>query len=236
MKIMDNQQLKIKNAQKFFLRPDMVYGNYRTIKEVKIQTKKCMETRWECIYIPTGEIKLQKGSYLSKFQTGEEQEQYLQELVEEDKHQQGFRNYLYRTSQHNAENRSHEFNLSYKEFIDLITQSCYYCGDSPKPASIELLKKRGNPKQPTFYYNGIDRIDSKGKYEIENCVPCCSVCNYMKRILKQSDFYIQICKIYKHLDLSSTTIPEGSTSQAYGDGNGELLPGDAEDEDIVSTL
>ena len=218
---MGNQQLKTKNAQKYFLKPNQIYGNYKTIEEVKIQTEKCLETRWKCLHIPTGKEKLCRAAYLAQFQTSEEHEEYLKKLVEEDKHQQGFRNYLFRNAIKGAETRHHEFKLTYDEFINIIKQSCYYCGEPPRPASEDLIKKRGNTKEPTFYYNGIDRIDPEKEYSVDNCVPCCPKCNYMKHTLKQEDFYKQILKIYNHLGLSSTTISKESTSQANGDGNGE---------------
>jgi hypothetical protein len=31
-----------------------------------------------------------------------------------------------------------------------------------------------------MYYNGIDRVDSKFGYTIENSVTCCALCNYTK--------------------------------------------------------
>lgn len=41
----DNQQPKIPNSQKYFLKEDTVYGNYRTIRQIKIQGKRCIESR-----------------------------------------------------------------------------------------------------------------------------------------------------------------------------------------------
>ena len=203
-------ELAKKNAQKYFLKPGKIYGNWKTIRQVKIQTSACMETRWECEYIPTGEIKLQKGHYLAKFQTGEEQQKHLEELVENNQHQMGFRNFLYTYSKRNAATRGHEHLLTFEEHDKLIQQPCYYCGALPRPATPEQIKKRGNPKQPTFYYNGIDRINPEIGYNLDNCVPCCPVCNYMKHTLQKDDFYKQIIKIYNHLDLGSTTIENTS--------------------------
>lgn len=218
---MENQQLKTKNAQKYFIKPGQVYGNFKAIEEVKIQTNKCVETRWRCLHLPTNTEKFERASYLAKFPTLEEQQAKLDKMVEEDKHQLGFRNYLFRNAQKGAKERKHEFNLSYDEFIDIIKQPCYYCGEPPRPATMDQLKKRGNTKEPTFYYNGIDRIDPDGNYDSNNCVPCCPICNYMKHTQHKEDFYKHILKIVKHLGLSSTTIPEGSTTQANGVGNGE---------------
>lgn len=69
--------------------------------------------------------------------------------------------------------------------------------------------------------NGIDRIDSSKGYSIDNCVPCCTMCNRMKLDYKLSDFINHVHKIANHYK-SSTTIPQGSTEQTNGSGNGEI--------------
>ena len=47
-------------------------------------------------------------------------------------------------------------------------------------------------------YNGIDRLNPENGYSIENCVPCCSTCNYMKHTQQTSDFLEHVKKIYNH--------------------------------------
>lgn len=229
----DNQQPKIPNSQKYFLKEDTVYGNYRTIRQIKIQGKRCIESRWECLYIPTGEIKIKTAAYLQQFGTVEERDRIMQELVKNDQHQMGYRNYLYRTYKRGAIDRNIDFNLSFEDFNKIIQKNCYYCNSEPKPPSSEKLKARGNTQQPTFYHNGIDRIDPKDGYNIDNIVPCCSMCNYMKHIYNREEFFNQIIKIYNYRNLGSETISKESTSQANGDGNGELQIN--LDEDIVPT-
>ena len=61
-----------------------------------------------------------------------------------------------------ATKRGYLFLLDYDEFCDLVSQPCYYCDKIDLP------------------YNGIDRIDNSMGYELNNCVPCCCVCNRMK--------------------------------------------------------
>jgi hypothetical protein len=233
---MDNQQPSInyrsikKNALKYPVNIGEIYGVYEVIEEVKIQKETHIKTRWKCRNINTGQEFIYDGSYLyhlrervnSKFM---EQQQY------------GLRNYLYRTYKTNAPKRGHNFLLSFEEFNNIISQRCYYCGEEPKEASKELLKARGDTHQPTIKYNGIDRIDPTKDYTLDNCVPCCSVCNYMKHTQQEEDFLNQIAKIYNfRINKGSTTIPKGSTLQANGSGNGEPLTDNAEGEDIVSTL
>lgn len=103
-----------------------------------------------------------------------------------------------------AKGRNLDFYLTDKQIEDIIAKPCYYC-------SIE-------------HSNGIDRIDSTKGYIVNNCVPCCKVCNLMKNKFSLDLFLNKVSLIYnKFYNESSTTIPKGSTSQANGDGNGELL-------------
>jgi hypothetical protein len=44
---------------------------------------------------------------------------------------------------------------------------------------------------------GIDRIDNSQGYSIENCVPCCMVCNRAKGILSLEDFKNWILALFK---------------------------------------
>ena len=221
------------------------YGNYEVLEKIKVPHKvsrgngvyvDCMMTKWKCRYIPDGSIKITTTGYLSEFKTAEQIEKSLNDLVENNQHQKGFRNYLYKTYKTNAGKRKHEFHLTQEEFENIISQNCHYCGEPPKPMSEELRINRGNPNQPLFYYNGVDRLDSNGDYTTTNCVPCCSMCNYMKNIYSYDEFLTHIKRIYRYLNLGSETIPIGSTSQAKGDGNGEPLTDNAEGEDIVRTV
>lgn len=206
---MDNQKPKVPSTKKYFLEPDTVYGNFKTIKEVVIRTNKGNESRWECVYLPKNEIRYVPAArlvYGSKLKDTTLNQEYLDELVNKDLHQQGIRNYLYRYYKTNACKRNHEFNLTKEEFISIIRKPCFYCGCGPYPTSDKLKRERGSVREPDFYYTGIDRIDSNGAYDVSNCVPCCSTCNYMKRTSAQAEFYNQIVRIYNHLNLGSTTI------------------------------
>ena len=92
-----------------------------------------------------------------------------------------------------ARSRGIKFELTKEKFRNLITSDCFYC-DSP-PTSIQHNKTANG----SFTYSGVDRIDSAKDYTIDNCVPCCKVCNFMKRSMSTSDFYSQIEKIYKNI-------------------------------------
>lgn len=75
-----------------------------------------------------------------------------------------------------AKEREIAWNLSDVEANVIIHQICHYCGEEP---SEEL--------------NGIDRKDSNKGYSLDNVVPCCTKCNYMKNDRSESEF-IDICE------------------------------------------
>lgn len=77
-----------------------------------------------------------------------------------------------------AVNRSLEFEIDSLTFNSLKFQPCYLCGIVPVDGK----------------ENGIDRIDNKQGYLVENCAPCCGTCNFMKWAFDLEDFKNQ-CKL-----------------------------------------
>ena len=73
------------------------------------------------------------------------------------------------------------YNLPKEYAIKLLSSECHYCGLSDTQV-------------------GIDRLDSNIGYEIDNCVSCCTKCNYMKGVYTYKDFITQ-CTIIaqKHI-------------------------------------
>ena len=74
-----------------------------------------------------------------------------------------------------ANYRKKNVSISMSEFLEITSKPCRYCG---------ILNN-----------NGIDRIDSSKGYEINNCAPCCTRCNYMKNALSESEFFNHLRKI-----------------------------------------
>lgn len=88
--------------------------------------------------------------------------------------------------------------LPYPTFIELCKQKCFYCGTKPF-AKYNKFKKEGSnfaKRNGYFTYNGIDRIDSKKGYTIDNVVPCCKYCNSAKLDRSVNDFKKWIKKVY----------------------------------------
>jgi hypothetical protein len=125
---------------------------------------------------------------------------------------------VFRNYKRAAKNRKYEFLISEEKFRELIFSNCYYCGSEPRNnPSDELVNKSGLE----FKRNGIDRLINSIGYTNENVVPCCGLCNTAKMTLDHDDFLNLIDNIYKNiLEKRSTTIPQGSTEQANGSGNG----------------
>jgi hypothetical protein len=105
--------------------------------------------------------------------------------------------YLYEQYQSGAKSRNIEFKLSKEDYIEIIKENCFYCGDSPPIKQPHRGKNYyvGVPIQ----YNGIDRVDNSDGYNKENCVSCCTRCNYMKSDLDLSSFTEHVLKIANHL-------------------------------------
>lgn len=78
----------------------------------------------------------------------------------------------YRDYQKDAKKKGRTFTLTFEQFAALIDQPCHYCERGPERVTI-----------------GVDRQDPKIGYEVENCVPCCSPCNFAKGKLTAQEFF-----------------------------------------------
>lgn len=101
-------------------------------------------------------------------------------------------NTLYIQYRKSAEVRDLKFELSKDSFFNLIKRNCFYCAIPPT----SICRSRHYPDTDFVIYNGIDRRDSSGHYTIENCVPCCGSCNYMKSDMPEKEFLDKVRKIF----------------------------------------
>ena len=105
----------------------------------------------------------------------------------------------YRVCKKNALVRGYDNTLTFEQFKHICEQPCYYCGAAPQKRSTGLIK------------NGIDRFDNSIGYTLENCVPCCPMCNTIKM---QHDYDLLIPHLERMVNLykeRSTTISQEST-------------------------
>lgn len=91
-----------------------------------------------------------------------------------------------------ARHRNLSFELTKEEFIEITTKNCHYCNAEP-------VEKVFAPKAVGHVIvNGIDRKDSNIGYIKDNCVPCCTMCNYVKSNKPYDEFLSLIEKIYNN--------------------------------------
>lgn len=99
-------------------------------------------------------------------------------------------NTAYSRAKVSAGNRGLIYNLSLDEFSSVVAKNCQYCGSPPS--------KRTYSGRYCLLSSGIDRIDSKKGYILDNCVPCCKTCNYAKRNMSVDQFTRWITQAYLH--------------------------------------
>lgn len=94
---------------------------------------------------------------------------------------------MYKAYRNGAKKRGYEFELIRVDFANLIRQSCYYCLALP---SLRSMKRKGRIHEANV--NGLDRTDNSKGYTLENVVPCCATCNFLKGPLNREEFLKQI--------------------------------------------
>lgn len=72
----------------------------------------------------------------------------------------------YITAIRKAKSRQIEFSISFEEYSEIVSQSCFYCD-----GLFGLTNETGS---------GLDRLDSSKNYTIDNVVSCCTLCNRIK--------------------------------------------------------
>ena len=70
------------------------------------------------------------------------------------------------------------FELSWPEFMEIVVHECRYCGDTEN--------------------NSIDRLDNSIGYLKGNLVPCCKICNDMKKAHSEDFFIAHIRNVWRH--------------------------------------
>ena len=88
---------------------------------------------------------------------------------------------VYADYRHVSKKHNRIFNLTKQQFVNKIFKKCYYCGN---------IQKRG--------FNGLDRINNKKGYLLNNIVPCCNICNHAKNTLTIIKFKNWIGRVYVH--------------------------------------
>ena len=104
-----------------------------------------------------------------------------------------------RVYKYNAKQRNIAFYLTDEQCIKFFKAPCELCNQSP----------------PDKLSCGIDRIDNKKEYILENCRSCCTVCNLMKGSQDDVYFLKKIEHILNNLGIVETK--DGLCPGAFGD-------------------
>jgi hypothetical protein len=98
---------------------------------------------------------------------------------------------IFEQYRYDAKSRHLAFEIPFDHFIKYLQEACYYCGDKETCTYTDPRNKTRK-----FKYNGIDRFDNAIGYIEGNLVPCCGLCNWMKKGLTFDDFLIHLYKIF----------------------------------------
>jgi hypothetical protein len=77
-----------------------------------------------------------------------------------------------------AKRKNLAFEITPEDYETTVKMVCYYCHET---------NEKG--------FNGLDRINQRLGYTIENCVSCCSQCNYMKGSMSKLAYIQRACHI-----------------------------------------
>lgn len=89
-------------------------------------------------------------------------------------------------------------NLTFDSFYELTQQNCTHCGAKPNQ---KYLVKNVTDDLGDYIYNGLDRINNSKGYDLDNVIPCCGTCNFMRHTLSLDEFYKHIKQIIFYCQL-----------------------------------
>jgi len=110
-------------------------------------------------------------------------------------------NEIYNVYRSSARSRKKSFTLSKDDFRYITQQNCHYCGSPPSKSS----SNRKTNLNGAYVYSGIDRKDNNLGYTIENSLPCCEACNFLKKDINYDEFLKMIFKIGSNLKNEKNT-------------------------------
>ena len=183
---------------------ERINNSFTLIKEIKKEKiwggKNVIDYQWEC-KCDCGEIFYSRSKEIQK-RIGCKKCTASKRNIERSLKKHGITNKAIKTRifkeyKNGAEKRSLDFKIDFNDFIRLSEQNCFYCG--AEPVIHESDKKYISKIIEPWKRNGIDRIDTKKGYVLDNCVPCCSKCNYAKHDLEINEFKDWVKKCYEHL-------------------------------------
>jgi len=97
----------------------------------------------------------------------------------------------YKVLKKQARERDKYFSITPGFYDGVISQGCFYCGDS-------LDDKKGTR---------LDRVDNRGHYTPDNVVGCCKHCNFAKRSMSAVEFLDWIERVSRNVEKVRELLP-----------------------------
>lgn len=190
------------------LKPGDVYGNLTIIKEITENKPIKRGTNWQCLCV-CGNTTVRNRCYLKRKDKpkscGCVKNRHL--ITNRPPGDSGLVK-VFHSYKKQAERRGLSFALSKEEFNKITQGNCHYCGKPPSNSTGPQWQNASKYKlshqariHGIYLYNGVDRVNNTEGYSTENCVACCTNCNFAKRTQTYSDFLKLVYNIYKNLNL-----------------------------------
>ena len=106
-----------------------------------------------------------------------------------------------------AKIRGVTWKLTDAEVLEITKKNCVYCGSEPMTKVLYKQPKQFGSALFSYTYNGIDRLNSNGAYEIGNVVPCCGFCNRAKREFSVAELERWLTRVAKNLGSQVSRVP-----------------------------
>ena len=163
------------------------FGKWTVVK--RAENSKLGAPRWLC-YCDCGTKSIVEGSHL---RSGHSKScgcwrRYMASLPDGE----ATFNTLFIALRGRARRRGKEWSLTKEQVRVLTKQNCHYCG--AKPHQVKRRKGLNGP----YVYIGLDRVDSRRGYTIDNVVPCCWTCNKAKSAMSIKEFRLWVIRVCKH--------------------------------------
>jgi len=165
---------------------DLTGQKFERLTVIKMSTKKGKRgsAYWECV-CDCGNLVTIFGASMSCGKTRS------CGCVKHSKQYETIKNLHYRMHLIHAKENNVVSYLSKEEYVQIASQRCHYCN------LIDI--KKNNRTKVTIELNGVDRKNNELYYKIENALPCCKNCNFMKRNTPYGIFVSSIKSIYLNI-------------------------------------
>lgn len=162
--------------------------------------KRHSEVMWTCLCECGKIVRVRRSSLVAKKESTKSCGCLVVVLNPLPKGETGFNTLYNRYKVKQGKDRNLSFLLSKEEFKKLVLSSCFYCGQIPSNIITPVTKGKISDfawKNGKFTYNGLDRLNNKLGYILNNCVPCCKPCNYAKNTMTFEEFKMWAMNVAK---------------------------------------